>query len=161
MIEALEKYLMIEYEANVTQLEATSEINIIGILLTVPIGDRILIIRGKGVADDEDVAINIDIRILNSSGIIMEFQRDAMDDTDMFIVDKVSSDQSNTVADQSGIKLPILLGGGQAIRLSTAVAIDAENTLKFMINYLSTGPKLVATAIGAGISISSEVHKQI
>lgn len=154
--------MIFEYTGVVTQLAATSEVASIGFQFYCPVGERIEVLDWQLLVSDQDAAVNVTVdkyfegtargrRILVSGAADNAFFQDA------------SAVYQGASSVTSGLGMPdkLWLGSGQYLRFNTTTALDAETTMTLYISYRSKFNKAAVTAVGAGISISSEVHNAV
>lgn len=159
---SLKPDILIEYEATVTQLAATSEVATIGFLLTVPGGERIKPLAGMLVVSAQGGNETGQIQILNTNASkIAEVRSTTLNNKTLSIFDANFSSDIDGAGNEIGINQEIELGSGMAIKAVVSSTLDAATTLIFRFLYKSRYGKLTATAVGAGISITSETHQAI
>lgn len=158
--EMLFKGMLYEYVGVVTQLAGTSEVATIGLTLTCPTGERVVVINSRNTIDDLSAGKDIDILINNTAAAAISQQSDSLDNQYHQGL-PLQSNVGASVVNVEGMYQPLILGGGMLIRFSSADTLDATKIMTIRVLYWSRKHKMVSTVIGAGISISSEVHKSI
>lgn len=158
----LDKFVLYEYLGTVTQLGATSEVAEIGLLLTVPVGERVKILAGRTTVSDIAAGKTVNVRPTYTGGSTMnEWSNVAHDNDVSFWPALMVNEDASFEASRIGQTVEPILGGGQTIKIHCVTTIDALATIQVFLSYLALVRPMVATAIGAGISISAETHKSV
>ncbi len=151
---------LIEYNGVVTQLAATSEVATIGLILTVPTGERVFMLNMTSLVNDLAAGKTINQFIRSADASSISQQSTSLDNQfDRFAVAQTNAGVS--VAQVDGMYNPTIMGGGMSWRVDCQATLDADKIITVRGLYWTREHLMASSVLGAGISISSEVHKEI
>lgn len=147
-----------EFEGNVTQLGATSEVANIGIKMLCPSGEELQIEEWLAAQDDISSAITVRLRKFNSNDVEIRRIGDASIDNDQ-IQSALSINETTTLgAGDVGSSPKDFLREGQYLQIFESGTLDATKKLFFRCVYSAYIQEAIFTAVGSGITLTITKH---
>jgi len=148
-----------QYEGTVTQLAATSEVANIGFQFQGQVGSLIRVNEVRLVMSNQGAGRAAEIAGLLSNSAYLSVQTVALDNQSMYYAPTVAPQEQAVIGNPDTNPRIWEICSDQILRLRATVTIDALTTIIAYVKYTSLHLPFTVTAIGAGISISSETHK--
>lgn len=151
--------ILFEFEGNVTQLGATSEVGTIGMKATVLKGERVRLLDYFVLFDDDASGRSGDGFILNASGVnFRNLYATTLDNE--FVQSALGVAETTPAASEEGSVPEMWLGEGHNLNFRITSAA-ATKQLFFRFTYLAKHHPMVVAAIGSGITLTITKHEAI
>ena len=150
-----------EYEGTVTQLGVGSEVANIGLKFEPKPYSRIVPISARLFVSTQAAAISARLRHHLSTGTAISLIMAGTLNGQATHWAPGREDGGGGGPNNIGNGIIPVVGNGQYLQAEVVGTLDALTTFKVSMIYLSADGKATVSAVGAGISISGEVHKSL